>query len=87
VHEKPLMAFYSVLPAKQTSIFVVGLKGDQMRVYKDGAKVASDEMYILDPASIRVGDIILSTDPFSADSELIKIATGVNLATPQSIRM
>jgi hypothetical protein len=46
-----------------------------MRRYKPGAEVKSDEVYVLDPKELRVGDIILTTD-LSAETELIKITTG-----------
>jgi uncharacterized protein YycO len=47
-----------------------------VRRYKPGAEVKRDELYVLNPEELRVGDIVLTTDPSSAESELIKISTG-----------
>jgi hypothetical protein len=48
-----------------------------MRTYREGGPFAGPrELYFLDPASVHVGDIVLSTEPFSMDSELIKLASG-----------
>jgi uncharacterized protein YycO len=47
-----------------------------MRRYKPGAEVKRDELYVLNPKELSVGDIVLTTDPLSAESELINICTG-----------